>query len=212
MDPLLDQVWRHLHAGDETPPPLDVTGRRDPDRLASPLPVEDAAVACVGAALLAAADLAALRSGRRPSPSLDRRHVAEAVVSERRFRVDGQERGMGFAPLSRFWPTADGWVRTHANYPWHRRALLSALDVGRDLDDDVGAVGSACTRLPAEEIERRVVDAGGVAAAVRAVGEWAAHPQGRAVTSEPLVSDDLAGPAPARDRRPGPLPASGVRV
>jgi crotonobetainyl-CoA:carnitine CoA-transferase CaiB-like acyl-CoA transferase len=213
VSPLLDQIRRHLHEGDETPGSgLDVTGRPDPERLASPLPVEDAAVACVGAALLAAADLAALRTGRRPSPSLDRALVAEAVTSERRFRVDGQETGMGFAPLSRFWPTADGWVRTHANYPWHRRALFGALDVGRDTADDVAAVRSACAALAAEEIERRVVEAGGVAAAVRAVGEWAVHPQGRTLTSEPLVSHDLVGPAPARDPRPGPLPASGVRV
>ena len=56
--------------------------------------------------------------------TLDRAHVAAAVRSERYFRVGRQAAGASFAPLSRFWPTADGWIRTHGNYPWHRHALL----------------------------------------------------------------------------------------
>ncbi|KFD43879.1 hypothetical protein IU11_07380, partial [Cellulosimicrobium sp. MM] len=35
----------------------------------------------------------------------------------------------GFAPLSGFFRTADGWVRTHANYPHHRARLLALLDL-----------------------------------------------------------------------------------
>ncbi len=35
----------------------------------------------------------------------------------------------GFAPLSRLWPAAEGWVRTHANYPWRRAALLTTRAV-----------------------------------------------------------------------------------
>ena len=66
-----------------------------------------------------------LSSGRRrgasPEPVLlDRRHAAAAVTSERHFRRGDEPAPAGFAPLSRFWKSADGWVRTHANYPWHR--------------------------------------------------------------------------------------------
>jgi hypothetical protein len=32
-----------------------------------------------------------------------------------------------FAPLSRFWRTADGWLRLHANYPWHKERALRVL-------------------------------------------------------------------------------------
>ena len=103
-----------------------------PGDLPSRLPAEDVALACAGAALLAAAALHAQRggdSGSRGSPvvRLDRGHVAAAFRSEAFLRVDGQPAGPGFAPLSRFWRAADGWVRTHGNYPWHRAALLRAL-------------------------------------------------------------------------------------
>ena len=89
------------------------------------------AVACTAAALLAAAALHAQRGGdggSRGSPAarLDRAHIAAAFRSEAYLRVGGGP-GPGFAPLSRFWRTADGWVRTHGNYPWHRAALLRAL-------------------------------------------------------------------------------------
>ncbi|OEV22841.1 hypothetical protein AN220_27560, partial [Streptomyces nanshensis] len=52
--------------------------------------------------------------------------VATAFRSDRLVRIDGRA-PVTFAPLSRFWRTADGWVRTHANYPHHRARLLSAL-------------------------------------------------------------------------------------
>ena len=103
-----------------------------PGWLPSRLPAEDVAIACAGAALLAAAALHAQRGGdggSRGSPvvRLDRGHVAAAFRSEAYLRVGGERAGPGFAPLSRFWRAADGWVRTHGNYPWHREALLRAL-------------------------------------------------------------------------------------
>ena len=103
-----------------------------PGHLPSRLPVEDMAVACTGAALLAAAALHAQRGGdcgSRGSPTarLDLGHVAAAFRSEAHLRINGEQAGPGFAPLSRFWRAADGWVRTHGNYPWHRAALLRAL-------------------------------------------------------------------------------------
>ena len=49
------------------------------------------------------------------------------VVEGQRGEGNGEQTGPGFAPLSRFWRAADGWVRTHGNYPWHRSALLRAL-------------------------------------------------------------------------------------
>jgi hypothetical protein len=139
---------------------------------------------------------------------VDRGQVAAAVRSERYFRRGGQSAGAGFASLSRFWRAADGWVRTHANYPWHRDALLGALGTSKDAD----AVASAMAELPAEEVEERVFAAGGVAVAVRTLEAWQAHPQGRAMASEPLISHGLAGDAGPRPRAAAERPASGVRV
>jgi crotonobetainyl-CoA:carnitine CoA-transferase CaiB-like acyl-CoA transferase len=148
------------------------------------------------------------RGGSFGALHLDRGHVAAAVRSERYFRRAGRSAGAGFASLSRFWRTADGWVRTHANYPWHRAALLSTLGT----PEDVSAVAAAMAERRAEEVEEAVFSAGGVAGAVRSLEGWATHPQGVAVASEPLIGHRMTGDVAPRLRGPGDLPASGVRV
>jgi hypothetical protein len=115
---------------------------------------------------------------------------------------------MGFGRLSRFFQAADGWVRTHANYPWHKQALLQALGTV----DDQDAVAAAIKGTPAHEAEDLIVGSGGVAAAVRSAEEWAVHPQGRAVAAEPLVAAVQIGDQAPRPRSAGLQPASAVRV
>jgi crotonobetainyl-CoA:carnitine CoA-transferase CaiB-like acyl-CoA transferase len=233
MDHVAEEVWPRLLAeawaalgmepgepGDPGDPggpggstALRVTG--DPGHLPSRLPVEDTAIACAGAALLAAAALHGQRGGAGGSGGgasrtgwLDRGHVAAAFRSEAYLRVNGQRGGTGFAPLSRFWRTADGWVRTHANYPWHREALLRALGSTGDPE----SVAASVAALGARDVENLVVSAGGVAAAVRSEADWRAEPPGQAVAATRLVEGAEAGDAPGRHRPAGPLPASGIRV
>jgi crotonobetainyl-CoA:carnitine CoA-transferase CaiB-like acyl-CoA transferase len=158
--------------------------------LASVLPVGRLAVGAVGAQRLAAEELRA-DDGRPSRVLLDVAHVGVAFRSERFLRLRGVPAGAGFAPLSRFLPTADGWVRLHANYPHHREAALRALG-----DDPVAAVA----RRGSLDVEAAVVAAGGVAAAVRTEQEWAAHPQGAAVRTLPLLSLRRVGDAPSRPR------------
>jgi hypothetical protein len=170
--------------------------------LPSRLPVEEAAGATVTAALTAAARLRAHTTGDpAPTVGLDREHVATAFRSEAYVRWDGEPGGTGFAPLSRFWPTADGWVRTHANYPWHLDALLKALGIAA-VAADPATVGARLATMPAAEVEAVVVANGGIAAAVRE----RATPQG------PLVGHAVIGSAAPRSAPAGDLPASGVRV
>jgi crotonobetainyl-CoA:carnitine CoA-transferase CaiB-like acyl-CoA transferase len=181
------------------------------------LPVTDLAVACIATAGLAALELARARGAGPADPLVvDRRAVAVSFTSERHLRVDGRSFD-GFAPLSRYWPTADGWVRTHANYPHHRRRLLAALDLDPARPDDdalVAAVGERVGTRPAAEVEERVTAAGGLAVAARTPAEWDAHPQAAAVATEPLVRLRADAPAAARSAPPAPpgLPAAGVRV
>jgi crotonobetainyl-CoA:carnitine CoA-transferase CaiB-like acyl-CoA transferase len=178
------------------------------DELVSPLPVREAAVAAVGVALLAASALQLQRRGRPPSVGLDRAHVAAAVRSERYFQRGGEPAGMGFAPLSRFWRTADGWVRTHANYRWHRTALIDAVGCG----NDAAAVGAALAERTSVEIEEAVVARGGVAGAVRTLDAWRSHPHGRTLATEALVSHDTIGAAAPRVATFEGPPAGGIRV
>ena len=184
-----------------------------PGHLPSRLPVEDTAIACTAAALLAAAALHAQRGGdcgSRGSPTarLDREHIAAAFRSESYLRLNGEQAGPGFAPLSRFWRAADGWVRTHGNYPWHRSALLRALGCSGDPE----SVAAAIAALDAREVEELVTGAGGVAAAVRFEDGWRASPPGQAVAATRLVEGTSIGAAPPRWRAAGALPASGIRV
>ncbi|MEV0322148.1 CoA transferase [Streptomyces sp. NPDC050658] len=178
------------------------------------LPVRELARACVGACALAAAELTAVRTGRAaPRIRLDDGAVATAFTSERQLLVDGRE-PVNFAPLSRFWRTADGWVRTHANYPHHRAALLTALKLPDRAS--VEDVGTALAERGSVDVEDTVYAAGGLAVALRTPQEWAAHPQGVAVAERPLLSRERAGEGPARTlpalSGDPLLPAAGLRV
>ncbi|MGA5195206.1 CoA transferase [Streptomyces exfoliatus] len=160
------------------------------------LPVMDLARATVAVAGLAAVERAGL-----PGPvRVDDGAVATAFVSERHLRVDGRT-PVNFAPLSRFWRAADGWIRTHANYPHHRAALLTALGVSSGSVEDVAAAIGA---RRAVDVETAVYAAGGLAVALRTPAEWAAHEQGRGVAARPLLARERLDEAPPR-RRTGPL-------
>ncbi|MFJ7117829.1 CoA transferase [Streptomyces albogriseolus] len=184
-----------------------------PGVLPSRLPVREFAGACVGVCALAAAELAARRTGGGvvPAVRVDDGAVATAFVSERHLRTDGRA-AESFAPLSRFWRTADGWVRTHANYPHHRARLLTALGVPEDPD----AVAAVLARRSAREVEETVTAAGGLAVALRTPEEWAAHGQAAAVARLPLVERVRLDAAPAREFTAAGgdplLPAAGLRV
>ncbi|MFE7649722.1 CoA transferase [Streptomyces phaeoluteigriseus] len=177
------------------------------------LPVRELARASVGACALAAAELGARRAGLAEVPRvrLDDGAVATAFTSERHLLVDGRA-PVTFAPLSRFWRTADGWVRAHANYPHHRERLLRALD----LPDDPAAVEAALAERSALEVEATVYAAGGLAVAARTPAEWAAHEQAAALARRPLVETERLDSARARVLPPltgSPLlPAAGLRV
>ncbi|MFJ6407121.1 CoA transferase [Streptomyces hydrogenans] len=158
------------------------------------LPVMDLARATVAVCGLAAVE----HAGAAGPVRVDDGAVATAFVSERHLRVDGRA-PVSFAPLSRFWRAADGWVRTHANYPHHRAALLAALGAA----DSVEAVAEAIGARGAVDVETAVYAAGGLAVALRTPGEWAAHPQGREVAARPVLSRERLDEAPPR-RRTGP--------
>ncbi|MFF7329492.1 CoA transferase [Streptomyces sp. NPDC008150] len=192
---------------------------RRPGALAARLPVRETARACVAGCALAAAELTALRASlpHAPAVRVDDGAVATAFTSERHLRVDGRA-PRSFAPLSRFWRTSDGWVRTHANYPHHRARLLTVLGLPADASPETVAARIAVRG--AEEIEESVSGAGGLAVALRTAPEWAAHPQGVAVAGLPLLERRRLDDAPARvlppldaprDGRPL-LPAAGIRV
>lgn len=206
--------------------------------LAAHLPVLDLALDAVRSVQRAAA-----RAGRPADGAagpadlapLDPARVAAGFASDRVLTLDGQPVS-GFAPLSGFFRTADGWVRTHANYPHHRSRLtdLVALpdDVGRD------AFAERLAGLAAHDLEGQAARVGAIVARVRTEQEWRESGPGLAAASGPLVrvrvrdgGDDTGadagadpgtrpgatgrhlapGPAP-RTLADGTAPLAGVRV
>ncbi|MEV0528744.1 CoA transferase [Streptomyces sp. NPDC050439] len=177
------------------------------------LPVMELARATVAVCSLAAAELASLRTGRPvPRVRVDDEAVATAFLSDRLVRVDGKAWST-FSPLSRFWRAADGWVRTHANYPHHRARLLAALGVPGDIGEEaVDAVARAIAGLTACEVEESVYASGGLAVAARGPQDWARSEQGSLVAKQPLLTTARLDEATERVLGDAALPCAGLRV
>jgi crotonobetainyl-CoA:carnitine CoA-transferase CaiB-like acyl-CoA transferase len=84
--------------------------------------------------------------------------------------------------------------------------------LGVDREDDLEAVAAAIAERKAIEVEAAAFDAGGIAAAVRSRADWLAHPQGRAISAEPLVGCERIGDGAPRRRAADAQPAGGIRV
>lgn len=205
---LLDSFWQL--AGQHTPP---VEIDNDEGVLPSTLATGELALGAVSAASSAAAELAEARGHPRPACRIDGRKVSASFRSDQLFRLDGRA-VEGFAPLSGFWPTDDGWVRTHANYPHHRQRLLAAVE----LPEGAGPaeLSAVLMGLSAIEAEERVLDAGGLCVAVRSTPQWRRHPHAAFVDRLPLVGWRRLVDAPRRSLPSLPalplLPAAGLRV
>ncbi|MFD3747809.1 CoA transferase [Nocardia sp. NPDC058633] len=189
-------------------PPSSEADVPDPGaRLAATLPVWALAAGSVAAASAAANRLRATRNLPVRPVRLDADRVTAAFSSERLFRR-GTNAPAFFAELSGFFRTADGWVRTHANYPHHRDRLLRALDLATD--SDATLLTARAATLKGAEIEDAAAGVGAIAVRLRAEDEWSNSPMGRAAAAGPLVAIDVRDDhAPvtgalgsARDRRP----------
>ncbi|WP_290058805.1 CoA transferase [Amycolatopsis solani] len=204
MREAVEGVWRALT--DTAPGPFELTGAEDV--LPGPYRVAAAATASVAAATLAAGELLKERGIEPGVVTADTRHAAAAFHSEQLLRVDGAGAESVWAPLSGNYRAADGWIRLHCNYPRHEAAVCWGLGV----PGTRAAVAKAVAGRPAREIEHAVVSAGGAAAELRSPEDWAAHPQGSAVASLPLVSLEPVAAAPKRTLFYSDRPMGGVRV
>ncbi|MFD6104191.1 CoA transferase [Nocardia salmonicida] len=177
-------------------------------RLAATLPVWALAAGSVAAASAAANRVRAAHSLPVGPVRLDADRVTGAFSSERLFRRGGSAPEF-FAELSGFFRTADGWVRTHANYPHHRERLLRALELAAD--SDAAQLTARLGAMKGAEVEDAAAAAGAIAARVRTESEWADSPMGRAAATGPLVAVETreartsAAPWPRAAATPAPL-------
>ncbi len=205
-DALLCTAWNALGGQHEELDRLDVTGRTT-GHLPSAVPSYQAMLAAVASATVAVSTLDAARQRATPAPvAVDGDHVAVAAHSERHACRSGLKTPPSFAPLSRFWRTRDGQVRTHANYPWHRDRALAVLGCTAD----PAQVERAMLERTTVELENSFADAGALAVGIRSPEQWwQQHPQGRAVGALPLLTRTRQGKA--RPLPPGRALA-GIRV
>jgi crotonobetainyl-CoA:carnitine CoA-transferase CaiB-like acyl-CoA transferase len=183
----------------------------EPVPLPSSLAVGELAVDSVAVASLALNAVQAQRAGGAVTPvRVSPARVAASYRSERLFRLDGEPTA-AWAPLSGFWATADGWVRTHANYPHHAARLRQLLGLAADADP--AAFAAALADRSAVELEAAALQRGAIVAAVRDAATWREHPHARALTDRPLIDSGLVGDAAPRrwPAVPG-LPLAGIRV
>lgn len=201
---LLARVWQEIGGETAALPPDDVLRALGSVPLASRTATAELALASIAAVTLAA--------GLDPA-LIDPSRVAAAYRSDRYLRVDGAPPPV-WAPLSGFWRSADGWIRTHGNYPHHAHALRLALE----LDDDAGAdgVATAVADLHTDDVVSRISAAGGLAVAVRPEDRTADE----ALRRGPLLDIAVGGTASSRARRRrsiavddrAPAPLDGTRV
>lgn len=204
MREIVEDVWHTLTGS--SPGPFELTGAEDV--LPGPYRVAAAATASIAAATLAAGEMLRVRGIEPGVVTADTRHAAAAFHSEQLLRVDGVAAEPVWAPLSGDYRAADGWVRLHCNYPRHEAAVCWGLGVPGARE----AVEKAVAGRPAREVEHAVVSAGGAAAELRSPSDWAAHPQGEAVASLPLVSLSPIADAPKRTLFYSDRPLGGIRV
>lgn len=157
--------------------------------------VADAAQASLGAAALAAAELAVVRGQPRQRVRVDRTHAL--MESSCWFSIDGVVPEPWDA-LSGLYPCGEavgrpGWLRVHANFAHHRDRALRVLGCPTGAATQRGAVTEALRHWRAIDFESAAADAGAAVAALRSHDEWQRHPQCEALGAAPVVRIDRLG-------------------
>lgn len=179
------------------------------DALPSAFSVSDFASASIGAASNAVYELNAMFGTAVLEPvQVDTRLASQWFINT--IEPKGWEIPGPWDAIAGNYQAQDGrFIRLHTNAPAHRSAALAVLGC----DGNREAVQATISRGDAFELHAAIVDAGGVAAAMRSRAEWATHPQGIALSTEPLVlRRSFASAVPVERPGTGGRPLDGVRV
>ena len=165
-----------------------------------------AAIAATG---LAAAELWALKTGRRQRVRVNARAAAAALRSPRYLKINGEKPAEDPGKITGFYQLRDGrWMYLHCNFSNLRDRNLAVLGAPAKRD----AVAKTVATWDGLELEQALFERGGCGSFVRSEEEWRALPQMHAVARLPLLEIVRIGEAPARPLPDGDRPLSGVRV
>lgn len=177
--------------------------------LPSSFRVDAAAQASIAASAMAAAAIWRRRSGRSQDVAVDMRAAAAEFRSEHHVRIDGARPGETWDAIAGIYPTADGFVRLHTNFPHHRAGVVALLGCA----DTREAVAAALLAREAEPFEGEATAAGLCVAALRSFSAWDAHAHAGALAAVPPLVIERIGDAPVEGFLPeAARPLDGVRV
>jgi len=201
-DARLEDLWQ-LVPGGGLPGELELVGE---SQLRSAFCVDDCAALSSGLAALAALALGYLEGAAALPVRLDRAHIAADFSGQ--FLVDGEAPQM-WADLSGYYETRGGdWLQLHCNFPHHAAGVVKHLGLASGETLPPRSVLEACmAKLDATELEGELIEAGMIAAKLRSLDEWEAHPHAVATRDLPLMEvrrlgSDVAKERPGEVRRP----------
>lgn len=109
------------------------------------------------------------------------------------------------------YPAQNGFVRLHTNAAHHKSAAILAL--GAKSRAQIAAI---IAKMEAVNVENKLVSANGAASMMMSCDQWAKHPQGLVVASEPLIAKHLSETAvtspPMARKRNQSRPLTGIKV
>ncbi|SAL44610.1 L-carnitine dehydratase/bile acid-inducible protein F [Caballeronia arvi] len=188
----LRSIWRIAGLPDDALSYIDLPGR-DPV-FPSTFAVGTAAQATIGAAALAACELAHARGVERQRVSVDMTHAAVECTGA--FTVDGKEPET-WGRFSGLYRCADGYVRIHANFEHHQDGALRLLGLDPKTATREDA-GRALLAWRGCDFEDAAAAQGLVVTMLRTFDEWDATPQGQAIAGQPLMTITRIGDASPR--------------
>jgi hypothetical protein len=188
---------------------VDGDGDGDRDGAASAFDVDRTLTASAAYAVAAADALGVARNLDRPDRTIDLNHLLSFCTTH--VEIDGEPVPV-WADLSGVYLAADGrHLQIHCNFAHHGEGVVRRLRCAPDR----AAVAAAIARRDAFELEAELISDGMIAAAIRSLDEWTAHPHAIATSGLPLIGVEQIGgadPLPAPVAVPAGDPLSGVRV
>lgn len=169
---------------------------------------------------VAANDLWELKTGRRQKVSvnveaaaggLDEKNNSLAKNQDGEYsRIEGSESMKHMASLTQPWETSDHkWFLPHTNLKHLEARVLKVLEC----ESTVESLQKAISKRTAQELEDSIAQANACGGIARTEEEWLQHPQGKYLSSVPVVEIAKIIDSPKESLSDkGDMPLSGVRV
>jgi crotonobetainyl-CoA:carnitine CoA-transferase CaiB-like acyl-CoA transferase len=175
--------------------------------------VGEAAAAALAAGAVAADDILRLRNGEgEPQQiSVDQRIAAASLRGYKLIKVeDGPQLVPNYTlPTASFYRCRDGrFIHLQGAFPHLREGTLNLLGCG-DTKEEVGA---KIAQRESFELEEALAESGLCGAVIRSAEEWMDHPQGKAISTVPVIEVIKIAEGEPQLLPPAARPLGGVRV